>query len=706
MPNPNKAVDGDGCIVHAGILKSHGGDLSKAQLTDHPKTGAKQKFIQAVKDELSGNSGFGFDFPCGKKNPPIPPEQLADLDLENEEKFPDFHKNILGHYLEVAKSLDAKSQFTLLPICDPTALAKEKFGKTIKIGKGNLEDFIAFAVPNIPLLALKLELKPPELAAKLPKLMDVPPKIPTFKINLPTLPQLTLPGFSIPGFTLLDFQIAFQLKMPDFMPKLLAKMPSFILKIVTLNIPGVLGDVCKLIAEDSKMFGDKKQDDEGNTQDTLLNASRKVLAKKTAEMSLIHAMSQTIGSSPTGLVGGFTKIIGYEPALGEEPPPKENEEDEIRDRMMSYALSCDGLSYSRHPVEYTRALFYKEATSPENTLEFKQGMGSAATVYSCGCFARAVLRVGGAQFWWAQDKVFKNTEKQAVGVGIKVPNNPGPEKIKVEDSSKVIMHDYFNDYYYPRYNVINDLIAIARVRKAFREKYFKNGVWPPNALYNTQGVYLEKGDKILRGDIIIVRDEHTDNPHVGVVTDDYTHGVSNYLETVDGGQTDRHNIGTTSYQFNEDGSRSTAIRKKRHYTPTGWLAERRNPNAWKSTTNFGSLTEAAIGNHSMWQKPGSAKWWLGLAAPATGRPIQYVINSYKFIKAQDEAIASKEEQGLHPTNSRTYGAPDGDVVGQVGPDPGGDAEIRAACAKTGENPNDILDLFDKTDEKKTPNPSA
>jgi hypothetical protein len=84
MPNPYPYTDGDGCCVHAGILKSHGGDKSKAELTSGYPESAKALFIQAVKDELSGKGSMP-QFPCGDVLPPIEPQLLKLLDqLEDE----------------------------------------------------------------------------------------------------------------------------------------------------------------------------------------------------------------------------------------------------------------------------------------------------------------------------------------------------------------------------------------------------------------------------------------------------------------------------------------------------------------------------------------------------------------------------------------------------------------------------------------------
>ena len=59
-------------------------------------------------------------FPCGKDILPNPYASL--LDLEDEKKFPDFHKNIFGTYEKIAIALNMQSDFKLLPICCPISL--------------------------------------------------------------------------------------------------------------------------------------------------------------------------------------------------------------------------------------------------------------------------------------------------------------------------------------------------------------------------------------------------------------------------------------------------------------------------------------------------------------------------------------------------------------------------------------------------------
>jgi hypothetical protein len=203
-------------------------------------------------------------------------------DLPKEEIFPAFHKEILGYYRDLARALDNPSEYGLLPVADPTAIAATLGGNLQLKGLG---DFIAFMIPNPPLLAIKLGIELPDLPSALLKL-PLPKLPPSLDIPLPELPQLGigLPSLEIPN--LLSFKLSMVLNFPDFMVGLIGKLPDIAIKLLTFNIPGALGDVCKLINE-SQLFGPAQPEDEnGVSPDVLLLAAKRVLARKMAEMSL------------------------------------------------------------------------------------------------------------------------------------------------------------------------------------------------------------------------------------------------------------------------------------------------------------------------------------------------------------------------------------------------------------------------------------
>lgn len=355
---------GDGCQTHAGILKPNEGTLTPI---------AKKKFIQAVKDELM----FGTDnlpgpvlFPCGDAVPPNPFAGL--LDLEDETKFPEFHKNILGNYEKIAQALDLKSNFTLLPICCPVSLGF-KLGANIHINfpKG----FIPFFSPALPLLALKMKLMPPiKLATKFPSLLGIPPKP----------PNLSLPTFDPKLFVdLFNFNISFITGIPKLLLNIIAQIPQLALKIPSL--PELFKLICK-ISFDSKLFGDI-------SSDSLVEVvSTKVLTTKVVEMIMICAVGSTLGSSPGGLTGGIGKFLGYTPP----PEPDADPDDPVRSKIINFSNTCDGLAFSKDKDDYAQKLFYKEYDDGSESKK-NRAYNAASAASSCGLFVRACYFNGGAE---------------------------------------------------------------------------------------------------------------------------------------------------------------------------------------------------------------------------------------------------------------------------------------------------------------------
>ena len=304
---------GPGCCVDSGII------TEDCKLT--PK--AKKKFIQDVKDELL----YGTDnlplpplFPCG---PPVPPNPFADLlELENEEKFPEFHKNILGSYEKIACELNLQSDCKLLPICCPIALGF-KLGVKIKIPNFP-GGFVPFMIPNAPLLALKMKvMPPPKLIKKFPDIPVIPPPIPKFDIP----PDIKFPDFS----TFFDFTTSFSLGIPKLLGDIVLQMPKLALKMP--NLPDVFKAICE-IAHESKLFGDISP---GSVTEIV---AVKVLTRKIVEMTFITAVGTTLGSAPGGLTGGIGRLLEYE-------PPEDTQEEEpqsIRDKIVQAAEECVNLS--------------------------------------------------------------------------------------------------------------------------------------------------------------------------------------------------------------------------------------------------------------------------------------------------------------------------------------------------------------------------
>jgi len=470
-------ADGPGCLVDAGIIDD------KCKLT--PK--AKKKFIQAVKDELTfgtNNLPVPLLFPCGD---PVPPNPFAaQLDLENEAKFPDFHKNILGAYEKIACSLNLKSDFKLLPICDPVALGAKL---NVKIKVSFPKGFIPYTIPNPPLLAVKLKvMPPPKLVAKFPSIPSVPPPLPKFEVP----PNIKAPDFS----TLFDFSLAYSIGIPKLLVNLVGQMPKLALKLPVL--PELFKAVCEL-AFSSNVFGNIKP------ESIVQIVATKVLTTKVVEMVFIAAVGTTMGSASGGITGGIGRFLGYSPEEDEEEEPPLTP----RDQIVSYALELEDTGYGQGeekqdiyashllPVEYP-----EPAKGPQADL---RAIGKAKTLAilkeasSCGLVARACLANGGASYVM-NSKV--DTSKQ--------------------DPSVNLYYDFFLD----RYKIGSAIAGIYYAAKA------KNAIIP----YKTGDLPALK-----RGDIIIVEVRGTPGKeHVIVLVEDYIPGTL-MMTTIEGGQPDSGN---------------------------------------------------------------------------------------------------------------------------------------------------------------------
>lgn len=501
-----------GCLFHAGIVTA---DEKLTQI-------ARDLFIEDVKKELLlGSDGYTPVFPCG---PNIQPNPYADqLDLENEKKYPDFHQNIIkAQYEKIAAAMNLRGGYTILPICDPFALATSlniDVDLTLKFPDG----FLDYLVPNLPKLAIDLDLKPPKLAAKFPGLLTIPPSIPSLK--LPTVAPL-------PQLVDINADFNFALKLKDLILSLAAKIPSLI-----LDIPNMPSAICKLVF-DAKLFA--------MPPDAIVRiAAYKVLVRKISEMLMIVATGKVIGSSPSGVTGGMGKQLGYVPPVEKRNKPKKS----IRDKVVSYAEECVDLSWgskdsapSHSKSEsgettrevYTQRLLYTEwgDGKAKNTLKKddperdarvigkEKSIIKASTPSSCGMFARACLYAAGASY------VFKyNGEPQ-------LNKNPKINRY----------YDFFQD----EYRLFNgEGVAIAAILQAAKTKDAR--------------IEKQSGDlpALKKGDLIIVYDtKRSGREHVMVLAEDYVQG-SKSLTTIEGGQIDHNND-----------RKPTAIKKKTYKDPS------------------------------------------------------------------------------------------------------------------------------------------
>jgi hypothetical protein len=479
----------EGCQYHAGVIDADGKLKKKA----------KTKFIQECKEELV----FGTEnlptpqlFPCGPKLQPI---QFAELlDLENESKFPEFHNNILGTYEKIANTLNLASDLKFLPICCPVSLGL-KLGVNLKL-KFPLE-FIPFIFPNLPDLAVKLDIIPPiELALKFPTLPSIPPPLPKFDIP----PDIKIPDFS----TFFDFTFAFSVGIPKLLADIALDIPNLILKLP--NLPELFGSLCDL-AFKSNIFGDVMP------ISTTQIVAIKVLTKRVVEMSFIAAVGTTLGSSPGGITGGTGRYLGYEPP-GEE---SDDYEESVRDKIVNYAYSCAGLSWGLNAEKYAQKILYTEygdgtpKNKNRNDYDYDERVvGSAGAIQkcseasSCGMFARACLWAAGASYVFEYNGM------------------PLLSKVPLQDPTV----KYFYNFYSDEYRVLpGGGIAIAGLIQSAQKK---GAIYP-----------YTKGDlpPLKRGDVIIIHNpEKNGTDHAIVVVEDYIPGSFN-LKTVEGGQQDASN---------------------------------------------------------------------------------------------------------------------------------------------------------------------
>ncbi len=498
-----------GVQYHAGIVKAN------ETLTQR----AKDLFIEDVKKELLlGSDGFTPVFPCGPKINPNPFAEL--LDLENEEKYPDFHKNVLkGQYEKIAAAMNLRGGFMILPICDPFALAAN-LDIDLDIDVEFPDGFLEYLIPNLPKLAVDLDIMPPpKLAAKFPSLLTLPPEIPDFKIPPIPNPQL---DFS-PG---LNVDLQFALKLPALILKLIVQIPGLI-----IDLPGLPSAICKIIF-DSGLFSIIPEA-------TVRIVAYKVLLRKISEMTMIIAVGKVVGSSPQGITGGLGRKLGYDPPTDAQRKKPKN----VRDKIIKYAKDCADLSWGDKGSHedggtireaYVQRLLYTEygdgkrkdnldRDDPERddrVIGKKAAIDKASTASSCGMFARACAFAGGATY------VFKYRGEPLINKNDKIGR----------------WYDFFTD----EYRLVNGsgiaisaLIQAAKAKDAEIEKQ-KNDL-PP----------------VKKGDIIIVYDpKRNGREHVMVVGKDYDVG-SYELVTYEGGQPDPKNKG-----------RPTAVKKKSYKDPS------------------------------------------------------------------------------------------------------------------------------------------
>jgi hypothetical protein len=377
-------------MVHIGVLDNN------KKLTEK----AKRKFIDEVKDVLKyGTENIPDNskpkFKCGEGLPPDPASAEALKDLEDEKKFPDFHKNALGIYEKIANSLDVEGNFSLLPaMADPVALAGNLDASlpAPSFPEGYAPYFAGLLVPKMAadlvkagktefVFPVKLFEKFPSLASPpQPPAFEVPPKLPlpasvTVVSNSPTPGMERVPPV-IPQnalSTLATIHASAAEGIPKLIVQVIAKMPSILAKLP--KIDEAIAEICGLV-RDSGIFGEIK--DSSTTQ----KAATIVLSRKTSECILINAIANTVGSAPGSLTSGIAGVTSdnskgpdvdrYDAIPQELPPPAPNKPTPVQ-RALMRGQELAGTSYGNQDTRgaYVSGLFYIEdllARTPNVTI--------------------------------------------------------------------------------------------------------------------------------------------------------------------------------------------------------------------------------------------------------------------------------------------------------------------------------------------------
>jgi len=235
----------------------------------------KKAVLQRIRNVLTKGSE-GLPFPCdsGKNTKKVPADQGLPDDIEDEQKYPEFWRDIIGSYEGIANALNIQGNHSLPPpFVDPFALAS-KLGKYEQDPNFKL-DFDILKLPTLTpaTLAILMDVNPIDLLSKFalpPTDKDAIikiPKLPPFDIKPPVLnPEINalfpLPGFEA-SFLLKPFADKFEY---DFWKDPSIGIPKVFLSIFNtiLSKPALLfkliapkPDLCFAIdaVVNSKMFG-------------------------------------------------------------------------------------------------------------------------------------------------------------------------------------------------------------------------------------------------------------------------------------------------------------------------------------------------------------------------------------------------------------------------------------------------------------------
>jgi len=281
----------EGFMQHAGILDEN----ENLSLT------AKNRIIERLKK--SSEEGFAetSPFPCAAGSSVPSATGFLPEDIEDEQKYPEFHENILKTYEKIAKGFNMKSAPNLpFPFCDPSAVA-------LQLGLEPPEFDLAKLPTLTPVsLALTLGIKIPLMDGLIDS-FNIPPSLPIPKFDLPEVDlKINLPFPS-------EFSQKFEfdnwaIKTPEMFVKFTGDL------IANVDIPGILdlaaGKPCVIIDKvvESATFGPSEG---GDVVKQVVVAD---LSSFTGECASIAAVGATVGSSPVGATGALGEKYGYKEA--------------------------------------------------------------------------------------------------------------------------------------------------------------------------------------------------------------------------------------------------------------------------------------------------------------------------------------------------------------------------------------------------------
>jgi hypothetical protein len=327
-----------GFMQHAGVLDEN----------ENIAPAAKARIIERLKK--ASNEGFAVasPFPCSAGSSVPTPKGLFPQDIEDEQKYPEFHKEIMTTYEKIAKGFNMKSAPNLpFPMCDPSALA-------LQLGL-DPPSFDLADMPSLTPVSLALQLKINlNLAPGLIDAFNIPPALP--------IPDFGIPTLSASINSLPDFAHKFEFdNWVIKTPALFAKFTGDL--IANVDIPGILslaaGQPCVIIDKvvEGETFGPSE---EGDVVKQVVVAD---LSTFTGEMASIAAVGSTVGSSPTGATGILGEKYGYKEAQIVEGNKRHG-------RARNTIIEAYNIRYNRNPTPQ-EAQFTQAIASLEN------GYGSA-----------------------------------------------------------------------------------------------------------------------------------------------------------------------------------------------------------------------------------------------------------------------------------------------------------------------------------------